>query len=700
MRVLASALIFLLLGAAAPRGQFRDADIATIGVYYYPEAWPREQWARDLTNIKNFGFEFVHMAEFAWAFMEPEEGRFEFDWLEQTVKLAAERGLKVVLCTPSATPPAWLSRKHPEILMVDARGRRMNHGSREHATWSSPVYRRYVERIVTEMARRFGSNPHVWGWQIDNELSHYGRAYSYADVNRDRFRAWLKARYGSIDRLNREWGNAFWSQMYNDFDQIDIPNPDELVAAVNEHALLDFQRWFAEEAAGYVRFQAETLRRHIRSQWVTTNFMILHKEVYPPLSGKDLEIVTWTVYPVHGTLGDGPLGFRLGDGTALSFQSDFARSINGNHGVMELQPGQVNWGSVNPQPYPGAVRSWILRTVALGGKLVCTYRYRQPLFGNEQYHYGIVGTDGVTLTRGGEEYVQAIRDLARLRAARPASPVEPAAYAARRTALLYNVENRFDLDNHPQTNRWNTMAHVLKYQRALKALGAPVDVITEDKDFSRYRFLVAPAYQLVDAALVDRWRQFAAGGGHLVLTVRTGTKQRNAHLWEGPWQAPILDLIGATVAFYDVLPAPHEGRVRSTAAKEAYAWAAWADVLKPAAGTRVLATYADQFYAGEAAAVTRPLGKGSVTYIGVDTVTGELEKGIVRRVFDDAGVTTENHPDLLFVDWRDGFWFASNFSSTRQAAPVPAGVTPLIGARQLEPAGVAVWTDAAASQPR
>jgi beta-galactosidase len=522
-------------------------------------------------------------------------------------------------------------------------------------------------------------------------VSHYGRAYSYADADRDRFRAWLRARYGTIDRLNAAWGNAFWSQMYGDFDQIDIPNQDELVAGVNEHARLDFQRWFAEEAADYIRFQAGLLRRNTTGQWVTTNFMHLHKEVSPPLSGRDLDIVTWTVYPVHGELGEGPLGFRIGDGTAFSFMGDFARTINGHHGLMELQPGQVNWGSVNPQPLPGAIRNWIWRAFALGSELVCTYRYRQPLFGNEQYHHGIVGTDGVTPTRGGEEYAQAMRELRHLRELRPDSPVEPASYAARRTALLYAVDNRFDLDNHPQTTRWSTMGHLLGYERALERLGAPVDVITEDKDFARYRFLIAPAFALVDPALVARWRAYVEGGGHLVLSVRTGTKDRQGHLWEGPWAAPILDLIGARIEGYDVLPAPYRGSVRSAPPGRSHAWSSWAEALQPSAGTSVWARYDTELFTGKAAVVSRTLGRGTVTYVGVDTETHDLEREVVRRVMTDAGVAVEDRPDLLLVDWRDGFWIASNFSSADQPAPIPAGVTPIVGNRLLKPAEVAIW---------
>ena len=471
--------------ANAESAFFPQADLMRVGVYYYPEAWPSNQWARDIANIKKMNLEFVHMGEFAWAFMEPEEGRFDFDWLERNVQLCADRGLKVILCTPTPTPPVWLVEKHPEVLMVDAQGRRMQHGTRQQACWSVETYRQYVAKIVNELGRRFGNNPAVWGWQLDNELSHYGKEPCYCDACQSKFRAWLKKKYGTIEALNRDWGNAFWSQMYQNFDQIRIPNQAELVAQLNPHALLDSQRWFAEEAADYLRFQTGILRQYCgKRQWITTNFMHNFAAVDPVLSGKDFEIITWTHYPAHGNLNEGPLGFRMGSAAAMSFSHDFLRSINGAEGLMELQPGQVNWGEVNPQPYPGAVHLWIMRAFAAGAKLVCTYRYREPLFGAELYHYGLVGPDGVTPTTGGQQYSQAAREMALLRENRRPDAKEPDAYAARRTALLYNVENRWDIDNHKQTIRWDTMGHTWKYYRALKRLGCPVDVITEDKDFA------------------------------------------------------------------------------------------------------------------------------------------------------------------------------------------------------------------------
>ena len=671
---------------------FPQQDLMRIGVYYYPEAWPEDQWARDIANIKKMGLEFVHMGEFAWAFMEPDEGRFDLDWLDRVVQLCASQGLKVVLCTPSPAPPVWLVKGHPEVLMIDANGRQMQHGTRQQACWSVLTYRRHVGRIVDELGRRFGKDARVWGWQLDNELSHYGKEPCYCDTCQAKFRAWLKAKYTTIEVLNRDWGCAFWSQRYQDFDQIRIPNKLELVAQVNEHALLDSQRWFAEEAADYLRFQTGILRRHCgQGQWITMNFMPNFAPVYPPLSGKDLDIMTWTIYPAHGNLNGGPLGFRLGGAAEMSFAHDFFRSINGEQGIMELQPGQVNWGEVNPQPYPGAVHMWIMRAFAQGAKLVCTYRYRQPLFGAEQYHYGLVGPDGVTPTTGGQQYSQACQEVALLRKHLRPSAKEPPAYAARRTALLYNVENRWDMDNHKQNVRWDTLGHLRKSYRALKRLGCPVDVITDDKDFTKYPFLIVPAYQLVDEKIVERWNDYARSGGHLVLTCRTGHKDRRGHLWEAFWAAPILELIGARIAFYDTLPAPVVGKVK--AGTQAYDWFSWGEVLEPDQGTTALATYADQYYAGGVAAVTRRSGRGTVTYIGVDSANGDLEFDLIREVFRQAGVEVEDLDDGFLVDWRDGFWVATNFTEKRQAVPAPPEADLLVGTRELPPAGVAVWQE-------
>ena len=683
----------------AARFEFPAADLMKIGVYYYPEAWPEAQWARDMANIKQLGLEFVHMGEFAWAFMEPSEGKFDFRWLDRNVQLAHEQGLKIVLCTPTPAPPIWLTQAHPEVLMVDGAGRRQQHGTRQHACWSVAKYREYVGKIVHELGRRYGKDARIWGWQLDNELTHYGKEPCFCDACQGKFRTWLQKKYAEIAALNRDWGNAFWSQMYQRFDQIRLPNPQEFPAQFNPHHMLDAQRWFAEEAADYLRFQTGILRQYCgHAQWITTNHIHNFPAINPALNARDFDVVSWTLYPAHGNANRGPLGFRLGDPSVLTFAGDFMRTLNGQHGIMELQPGQVNWGEVNPQPQPGAVHLWIMRSFATGAKFVCTYRYRQPRSGAELYHYGIVGPDGVTPTTGGEQFAQATRDIAKIRAAaKPGAPL-PSAYAARRAAILYSYDVRWDIDNHKQHKSWDTYEHLLKYHRALKRVGAPVDVITEEKDFAAYPFLLAPAHQLVDEQLVARWKTYAENGGHLILSCRTGHKDRRGHLFEAAWAAPIHELIGASIKFYDTLPPPNVGRVK--AGSETHEWQTWGEILAPLPSRShereqvdTLATYADHYYAGGIAALTRKLGRGTVTYIGVDSLSGSLEAQLVREAYARAGVQSENFPEGFLVDWRDGVWIATNATEKPQAAPVSSAGKLLLGQREVPIAGVTVWQE-------
>jgi beta-galactosidase len=228
--------------------------------------------------------------------------------------------------------------------------------------------------------------------------------------------------------------------------------------------------------------------------------------------------------------------------------------------------------------------------------------------------------------------------------------------------------------------------------RALKSIGAPVDVITEGRSgLENYRFLIAPAYQLLDRKLVETLTAFAERGGHLILTARTGHKDRRGHLWEGKWAEPILDLIGASIPMYDLLPGKVSGKVQFEANQ--YEWGSWGEVLEPRAGTSVLATYADHFYAGKPAATRRRLGRGTATYIGVDTLDGEFERALLTRIYADAGAAPRNLPPGLIVDWRDGFWVATNFTDKRLTVPAAPDAKLLLGSRQLDPAGVAVWVE-------
>jgi len=664
---------------------FPEKQLITTGVYYYPEHWDSSQWDRDLKNIAALGFEFTHFAEFAWAQLEPEEGKYDFAWLDKAVGLAAKYDLKVIMCTSTCTPPVWLARKHPEILSLNEDGTRMDHGSRQHASFSSSYYRNYSLKMVAELAKHYGNDPRIIGWQIDNEPRTF---FDYNPDAQQRFRDWLKKKYSTIDALNTTWGTLFWSQTYNDFAQINIPAHKQWGMNLNQR--LDHYRFAASETATFLDDQAAEIRKYSTpKQYITSNYIPSYDGGYIGKS-KQLDFVTYTRYMVYGeSTGVGRKGYRLGDPLRIAMANDFFRPLSPSYGVMELQPGQVNWGSINPQPAPGAVRMWLWHQFAGGSSLVCTYRYRAPLVGFEQYHYGIVGPDGVTPTPGGLEYQKFIQEIEILRKINSVSASQPSFYLARKSAILFNHENIWGMDMNKQTNQWNSMDHIMKYYKPLKAFGAPVDFIADQNDFSKYPVLIAPAYQQIDKALIDKLTSYAQSGGNLILTCRTGHKDREGHLWEAKFAAPIYDLIGAEIEFYD-LPMPH-AQDSVVMDHKKYAWKTWGEILKPRSGTSVLATFQGDFYAGKPAVISRKLGKGTVTYVGIDSNDGLLEGELLKKIYTQLGILIENYPVGVSVEYRNGFGIGVNYSDKPYLLTIPEGAEMVIGKKELPTAGVSVW---------
>lgn len=668
---------------------FPQKELITPGIYYYPEHWNENQWERDIKKIADMGYEFVHLAEFAWFKMEPEEGKFDFAWLNKVVNLCAKYHLKVLMCTPSATTPAWMRATYPETFIMDGHYIRGEHGTRGLGSVVTARYREFVKRIITEMARRYGQNSNVTGWQLDNEPD---AKPDYSPSSQEAFRQWLKNKYKTIDALNAMWGTAFWSQWYNNFDQIIIPNT-VLVGwwGNNPHALLDFKRYSADAQAEFLDFQADILRNYVsKDQYITTNYTAVSPGADPRRT-KKLDFATYTAYPNGGSDNIGELGFRLGNSRLILFAAEYYKQVGGVSGGMEIQPGPVNWGSYNPLLLPGTVRMWLYHTFAAGGKLVCSYRFRQINYSAEQYHAGIMKTDGVTPSPGGEEYVQFMQEIKQLRRQYNPDAKMPAKLAARSTAILWNLENYWTIDRQKQTWQWDAWNYPIKFLEIAKSLGAPVDIISEQADFSKYKVVIVPAYEMADPALVQRWNDYVAGGGRLIITCRTATKDRMGHFWEGETAAPISGLTGAHIKATDMLSGNAKGNILMRSVH--YSWNNWADLLIPDKNTEVLATFEDQFYKGSAAVVKRKIGKGSVTYIGADTDESVLEKDLLRESYIECGATTENYPKGVYVYWRDGFYVAVNYSSNDYTINIPATAKILVGERLLKPAGVTVWNE-------
>lgn len=686
---LISCLMCLAFSFPVIHGQnkwFKDKDLTLTGAYYYPEHWNENEWERDLKKMHELGFEFTHFAEFAWAQLEPQEGVYDFSWLDKAVALADKYDLKVVMCTSTATPPVWLSRKYPEILLRDEQGNVMDHGARQHASFASPTYRKLAFRMIEALAKHYGNDSRIIGWQLDNEPA---VQFDYGKEALDGFRRFLRKKYqDDIRKLNEAWGTAFWSQTYSSFDEINLPQFSLMF--MNHHQILDYRRFAALQTNEFLDEQCRLIKKYARNQWVTTNYIPDYDKGHIGGS-KTLDFMSYTRYMVYGdNEGIGRRGFRIGNPLRIAMANDFFRPITGTYGVMELQPGQVNWGSINPQPYPGAVRLWLWSVFAGGSDFICTYRFRQPLYGTEQYHYGIVGTDGVTVTSGGYEYEQFMQEIRGLRPVAREREVKPADYVKRTTAILWNPENYWSIDRQKQNRTWDTFKHVDKYYRALKSYGAPVDFISEEKDFSRYPVLVVPAYQLADEALVKRWKEYVMEGGNLVLTCRTAQKDRMGRLPEAPFGSMISELTGDKIEFYDLLLPDLPGTVRMDGRD--YNWNTWGEILMPQSDNEVWATYTQEFYEGKPAVTFRKLGKGTVTYVGVDTTDGTLERKVLDKLYARLGISVMNLPYGVTMEYRNGFGIVLNYADRPYHFELPQGSKVLIGSQDIPTAGVLVFS--------
>lgn len=678
-------LMFLCSNLFAQKKWFNDADLIKTGVYYYPEQWNEKQWERDFKKMHELGFEFTHLVEFAWVQMEPKEGIYDFSWLDRAISLAAKYDLKVILCTPTAAPPVWLTRKYPEVLIKLESGIKLDHGSRQQASFASSVYRELSFEMIKKLAQRYGHDPRIIGWQLDNEPA---VQRDYNDKAQIAFCDFLRKKYNNdINALNVSWGTAFWSEKYSDFNEINIPRPSQMF--MNSCQLMDYQRFATFETTNFLDEQCLLIKKYVVNQWVTTNYIPNYEEGH--IGGShQLDFVSYTRYMVYGdNEGIGRRGFRVGKPLRISFANDFFRPIQETYGVMELQPGQVNWGRINPQPLPGAVHLWLWNVFAGGSDFICTYRFRQPLYGTEQYHNGIIGTDGVTVSSGGEEYVQFMKEVRNIRKDYSDRKNVPEAYRARKAAILFNHENCWGIALQKQNYTWDTMSHIEKYYNALKSFGAPVDIISDDKDFNQYPVLIVPAYEMIDKQMLNRWIAYVKQGGHLVLTCRTGQKDRSGHFFEAPFGSFIKTLTGNNLEYFDLLLPQSPGKVVMDGV--AYDWNTWGEILNPGADSKVLATYTDEFYNGKVAATTRNLGKGSVTYVGVDTKEGVLESNILKKIYASMNVPVMSLPYGVTVEYRNGLGIVLNYSDQVYHFILPPKAEILVGDASIPTAGVLVF---------
>ena len=586
-----------------------------LGAAYYPEHWPESRWDEDIRLMKAAGMNVVRMAEFAWADLEPAEGQFNFGWLDRVIAKLADAGIASVLGTPTAAPPAWLMAKHPDIFTINETGRPVQFGNRCHYCVTSPEFHAATRSIVTAMASHFGRNPNVIGWQFDNEFSRV----CYCDRCRALFQKFLLERYQTLANLNAHWTTSYWSQTYSAWEQIPIP-----IGGHNPGLMLEWKHFASHNYRRYQKLQLDCLRPHLAEGVFTThNFMgwfdgFDHYEL-----NADLDLASWDWY-----IGRGYHDY-LSTGAPHDLTRGFKRR---SFWIMETQPGSVNWSPLNNMLNKGEARAMAWHAIAHGADAILYWQWRSALNGQEQYHGTLVDQSGQPRPFY-QEACQIGQDLA------VAGPLLAGSTVPARVAMLNDYDSRWSIQWQRHNQEFDYVAHFLNYYRPLAARNIAVDVLSADvSDFTAYNLVIAPALLILTPARAAALQQYVESGGHLVLTLRSGMKNKYNALLPVRQPGSLAEAAGVEVEEYYALtePVPVNGSGWTGKSK---IWAERLKVTDPG-NTRILATYgpSNGWLDDQPAITSHTYGKGRLTMVGA-WLDDAAQQELLDQLTLDAGVS-------------------------------------------------------------
>lgn len=593
----------------------------------------------------------VRLGEFAWSTLEPAEGRFDFAWLDEAIELSARYGMKVVLGTPTAAPPAWLTSAYPETLRVDEDGRPVDHGNRVHFNFTNERYRQFARRIAEQMAARYGRNPHVIAWQIDNEIG----PPSFDTGSKAKFHEWLRAKYGTVAAMNRAWTTAYWSQTYDRFEQVPMRSTRQ-----NPGLLLDWKRFVSDTWQSYVQNQVDAIRTHAdASQPMTTNTMHWNAGFDHYGLHRAVDFASWDCYIPNGRF----------DWLDNAVKHDLVRGYKRkNFWIMETQTNYVNWWTTNRALDPGQVRGMAWQAVGRGADALLYWQLRSALNGQEQYHGTLLGADG--------EPVPAYREVQQAGADfEKAAPLLAGTTPVSKVAMLQSYDSRWAVTFQPHHKDYDYVEAFDSFYRPLRLGAQAIDVVSTDAPLDGYRLVVAPTLNVLSQEQAQRLADYVRGGGHLVLGPRSGMKDPTNSLWAQRQPGPLAELLGARVDQYYAIDAPVSLSGEAGAGQATI----WAEALSdPVADAKVLMRYqaVNQWMDGRPALVSRTVGKGKITYLGA-WVDSELMRELVAQWLQEAKVQpiiAGLSPDVE-VSERVGdeqrAWIVINHGTTPQTVHLP-----------------------------
>ena len=644
----------------AEKGQEREPGLLH-GGDYNPEQWLEEPdiLEEDIRLMKKAHVNAVTLGVFSWSSLEPEEGRYNFGWLERIVERLYQNGIYVIMATPSASRPKWLADKYPEVLRVDDRGMRMRYGGRHNFCFSSGVYREKVRRINEELGKRFASHPAVLMWHISNELS----GACQCRLCRENFQLWLKRRYGSIEELNRAWCTKVWSHEYQDFMQVEPPSSagENLMQGLR----LDWNRFITDMTAEFVREEIRAIRRAGGNKPVTVNMMYYFKGLNYFKLSKAIDIASWDNYPTWNKEENSRIAMKTG------LYHDVMRSLlKKPFLMMESAPNQTSWQSVSKVKRPGVHLLSSLQAVAHGANGVLYFQWRQCVGGPEKLHSAVIGHDGGENTRTFREVEEVGKLLELLK------EVQTTCNHAK-AALVYDMESLWAMEQSrgPRNKGLGYQENLQKHYKALRRLGLNVDFVDMESEIDGYRLVAAPMLYMFRNGFEDKIRKFVSGGGIFVLGHWSGVVDENDRCFRGGRPHGLTDVLGIrceeTDALYDweeneLLPVGKEDGSKYLCEKMCE--------LFHTTAAETLYRYGKEFYAGMAAVTQNCFGAGRAYYIGTDAQE-EFYQDFYRKLLDENGIeipVTEIAPGVEVTSRENEeaeYWFLQNYNDRAVQMP-------------------------------
>ncbi|KMK74676.1 beta-galactosidase [Alkalihalobacillus pseudalcaliphilus] len=645
--------------------QVTSANFMLHGGDYNPDQWLDypEILADDIRLMKVANTNTFSIGIFAWSALEPTEGHYQFEWLDQIFENITSIGGRVILATPSGARPAWMSEKYPEVLRVDAYRRKQLHGGRHNHCFSSAIYREKTQQMNRLLVERYGNHPSLLMWHISNE---YG-GECHCDHCQEAFREWLRVKYlDNLKALNHAWWGPFWSHTISDWSQIESPSPigESMVHGLN----LDWRRFVTDQTIGFYENEIVPLRELTPDIPITTNFMADTFDLIPFQSldyskfSKHLDVISWDAYPAWHNDWESTANLAM----KVGFINDLYRSLKQQPFLlMESTPSGVNWHPVNKAKRPGMHLLSAMQMVAHGSDSILYFQWRKSRGSSEKFHGAVVDHDNNSNNR-------VFQDVARVGDTLENLSEVVGTNRQADVAILYDWESNWALNDaqgfgmetkqYPQT--------LQEHYRYFWEQDIPVDVITKEEKFDSYRLLIVPMLYLMSEETIERLKSYVANGGHLVMSYLSGIVNEHDLTYLGGWHQSLQDIFGLEPKETDTYYPTDENVVIFQG--HAYTVKDYATVIS-AKGAKVEAIYQKDFYAETAAVTSHSYQEGKAYYIGArieasfqrdfySQLVSDLQLEPVWKVKHEEGVSVQAREDLT-----NYYMFVMNFTEQKQS---------------------------------